>query len=219
MFARNITLLLSLCFTFYAQAQTVQKVEIIKNDKQINELIEELGLNELKIDLLDLISETSLDITYEKLNDPYSSYGAGVYIKLSENLQAADAYDTFSLTPFYRFYFFNKKDFGGAGFFAEIFSKISSMRYEIEYYHYTDWATDQPGIDYWSYEEEKEFNIALGAGIGQKWVNTKGWTFEINFGVGRYLINNNNKSTPGKQVSSLRPDITIRGGFGIGKRF
>ena len=78
---------------------------------------------------------------------------------------------------------------------------------------------DQPGIDYWTVEEEKSFNIALGAGIGQKWVNKKGWTFEINFGVGRYLTNNEGESMPGRDVTSLRPEASIRGGFGIGKRF
>ena len=56
------------------------------------------------------------------------------------------------------------------------------MRYDVEYYNYNS-NPDQPGIDYWTYDEEKEFTIALGASIGQKWINKKGWTFEINFGV------------------------------------
>ena len=36
-------------------AQTVQKVEVIKSDDQINKLFNEIGNNELKVDLLDLI--------------------------------------------------------------------------------------------------------------------------------------------------------------------
>ena len=112
--------------TIYINAQTVQKVELVKNDNQINELFNELGSNELKVDLLDLIANTSFDITYEKIKDPYSSYGASVYINLSDDNSSVNWADLFSITPFYRFYFFNKRDFGGAGFFAEVFSKFSS---------------------------------------------------------------------------------------------
>ena len=77
--------LLFLSATIYINAQTVQKVELVKNDNQINELFNELGSNELKVDLLDLIANTSFDITYEKIKDPYSSYGASVYINLSDD--------------------------------------------------------------------------------------------------------------------------------------
>ncbi len=199
-------------------SQTVQKVEVIKSDDQINKLFNEIGNNELKVDLLDLIANTSIDVTYEKINDPYSSYGASIYLNLSGDNTSSNWSDLFSLTPYYRFYFFNKRDYGGAGFFAEIFSKFSSMKYDLEYYNYNS-NPDQPGTDYWTYDEEKEFTIALGASIGQKWINKKGWTFEINFGVGRYLTNNKIESMPGRSVTSLRPTAAIKGGFGIGKRF
>ena len=200
-------------------AQDVKKVEVVKNDSQISDLFEELGSNELKVDLLDLIASKSFDITYEKIRDPYSSYGASVYLNLTDDNSSVNWVDQFSITPFYRFYFFNKKDYGGAGFFAEIFSKFSSMKYDIEYYNYNP-DSNQPGIDYWETEEEKGFSIALGAGIGQKWINKKGWTFEINFGVGRYLTNDSQEdSIPGREVTSSKPEASIKGGFSIGKRF
>ena len=63
--------LLFLSATIYINAQTVQKVEVVKNDNQINELFNELGSNELKVDLLDLIANTSFDITYEKIKVRY----------------------------------------------------------------------------------------------------------------------------------------------------
>ena len=150
------------------------ELEVVKNDSQISDLFEELGSNELKVDLLDLIASKSFDITYEKIRDPYSSYGASVYLNLTDDNSSVNWVDQFSITPFYRFYFFNKKDYGGAGFFAEIFSKFSSMKYDVEYYNYNP-DSNQPGIDYWETEEEKGFSIALGAGIGQKWINKKGW--------------------------------------------
>ena len=202
-------LFLFLISSLYLSSQTVQKVEVIKSDDQINKLFNEIGNNELKVDLLDLIASTSIDVTYEKIKET---------IDLSVQNTSSNWADLFSLTPCYRFYFFNKRDYGGAGFFAEIFSKFSSMRYDVEYYNYNS-NPDQPGIDYWTFDEEKEFTIALGASIGQKWVNKKGWTFEINFGVGRYLTNNKVESMPGRSVTSLRPTAAIKGGFGIGKRF
>ena len=117
-------LFLFLISSLYLSSQTVQKVEVIKSDDQINKLFNEIGNNELKVDLLDLIANTSIDVTYEKINDPYSSYGASIYLNLSGDNTSSNWSDLFSLTPYYRFYFFNKRDYGGAGFFAEIFSKF-----------------------------------------------------------------------------------------------
>ena len=212
--------LLFLSATIYINAQTVQKVEVVKNDNQITDLFEELGSNEFKVDLLDLLASTSFDITYERIKDPYSSFGASMYINLTDGNSSVNWVDQFSLTPFYRFYFFNKKDYGGAGFFAEIFSKFSSMKYDVDYYNFNP-NPDQPGLDYWETIEETGFSIALGAGIGQKWINKKGWTFEINFGLGRFLTNDseNDDSMPGRSVTSYRPEAAIKGGFSIGKRF
>jgi hypothetical protein len=120
------------------------------------------------------------------------------------------------LTPFYRFYFFNKRDYGGAGFFAEIFTKFSSGKHDVEYYNFSD----NSGSDYIRVEEENFFDIAPGASIGQKWINKKGWTFEISAGVGRFLLNKDeNDSSTGQEIFSNRPEALVRGGFSIGRRF
>ena len=119
------------------------------------------------------------------------------------------------MTPFYRFYFFNKRDYGGAGFFAEIFTKFSSGKNDIDYYNFSP-----SGGSYWETVEENFFDIAPGAAIGQKWVNKKGWTFQISGGVGRFLLNNDeNNQELGREVDLLRPEFLLRGGFSIGKRF
>ena len=80
----------------------------------------------------------------------------------------------------------NKTDFGGRGLFAEVFVKFSNEPY------YED-------------GEVKSWDIAPGVGIGRKWLNNKGWTFEIMAGFGRYLISDN--------------EATLKGGISIGKRF
>ena len=198
-------------------AQEVQKVEVVRTDDQISNLFDELGSNEIKLDLIDIIAYPAFDITYERIKDPYSSFGASMYINLNEY---QSSFDQFSLTPFYRFYFFNKKDYGGAGFFAEIFSKFSFMKYDVEYYKYNA-DPNQPVIIDGGFRKETDFGIAPGAGIGQKWINKKGWTFEINFGVGRFLTNDseNEDVMPGISVISSGPEMAIKGGFSIGKRF
>ena len=213
---KYITLLI-LLFSISINSQEVQQVEVVKNDNQISELFEELGQNELKLDLIDILSLPAFDITYERIKDPYSSFGVSMFINAGDNDSASRNWtDKFSLTPFYRFYFFNKRDYGGAGFFAEIFTKFSSGKHDVEYYNFGD----NSGSDYIRTEEENFFDIAPGAAIGQKWVNKKGWTFEITGGVGRFLLNKDeNDQELGRDVNSRRPEALLRGGFSIGKRF
>ena len=56
-------------------------------------------------------------------------------------------------------------------------------------------------------EEIKAWDIAPGVGVGRKWVNKKGWTFEYMLGFGRFLFNND------------EAEATFKGGISIGKRF
>ena len=217
---KKLLVLSLLLFNIISFSQEVQKVEVLKNDNQVIELFESLGKNELKLDIAPILAFPALDINYERINDPYSSYGVSLYLNLtSDDSSNVSWTDKFSLTPFYRFYFFNKKDFGGSGFFSEIFSKLGFGKHDVEYYNYNP-NNDSPGIDYWEVVEEDYFDIALGAAIGNKWINKKGWTFEISFGVGRFLLNSTEEnSSIGRDVNSLKPEAVIRGGLSIGKRF
>ena len=118
-------LLLFLSTSLYVSSQEIQKVDVVKNDNQILELFEELGQNELKLDIGDILGFPAFDINYERINDPYSSFGVSLFLNVSNNSSFQGNWnDKFTLSPFYRFYFFNKKDYGGSGFFAEIFTKF-----------------------------------------------------------------------------------------------
>jgi len=181
-------------------------------------LFDELGANELKLDLIDLLGFPAFDINFERILDPYSSFGLGLFLMINDST-SRNWTDKLTLSPFYRFYFFNKKDYGGAGFFAEIFTKFSFGKHELEYYN-SNQDPNNPGINYWEIDEENFFDIAPGAGIGQKWLNKKGWTFEINIGAGRNLLNKDYVTDlNGREVNYLRPVAVFRGGFSIGKRF
>ena len=183
---RNVLILLAFFIFNHTFGQDVQQVEVLKNDKQVEKLFDELGDSEIKLDVIDLLAQPALNIGYEKIIDLYSSYGVEVYLNLDKNRSLGSLPEKFSLNPFYRLYFLNKTDFGGRGLFAEVFVKFSNEPY------YED-------------GEVKSWDIAPGVGIGRKWLNKKGWTFEIMAGFGRYLISDN--------------EVTLKGGISIGKRF
>ena len=208
-----------LCLLFFNQtfSQDVQQVEVIKNDKQVEELLDELGDSEMKLDVIDLLSQPALNIGYEKINDSYSSYGADIFFNFNENNASRSWSEKFSLNPFYRFYFLNKTDFGGEGYFAEVFIKFSNIDYNKNTY-FNNSSSVEP---YMTSEEIKAWDIAPGVGIGRKWVNKKGWTFEYMIGLGRYIFaGSENDDVPnGGSVSHFRPEASFKGGISIGKRF
>ena len=209
-----LLLLSSINLTF---SQEVQQVEVIKNDKQVEELLDRLGDSEMKLDVIDLLSQPALNIGYEKINDSYSSYGADIFFNFNNNNASRSWSEKFSLNPFYRFYFLNKTDFGGEGYFVELFIKFSNLEYDRNIYYYDS----SPNEPYMTSEEIKAWDIAPGVGIGRKWVNKKGWTFEYMIGVGRYLFpSSENDDVPnGGSVNHYRPEASFKGGISIGKRF
>ena len=126
--------LLHILFFNCVFSQDVQQVEVLKNDKQVTELFDQIGDSEIKLDVIDFLTQPALNIGYEKINDSYSSYGAEVFLNFNDNNASRTWSEKFSLNPFYRFYFFNKTDFGGEGYFAEVFMKFTNIEYDRNIY-------------------------------------------------------------------------------------
>ena len=207
-------IIIPLLFTIVSYSQNdIQKVKVVKDDTQVTKLIDSLGKNEIKIDVLDILFQPALSISYERIIDSYSSFGGDVFINFNNNALEFNWSDRFSISPFYRFYFLNKKDFGGAGFFAELFSKFSFGEHTVEYLY----------DDHIELSEESTFDIAFGIGVGKKWINKKGITFEIMVGVGRFLLlESTTEDLPfgaDEVYYDSRPEGTFKGGISIGKRF
>ena len=200
-----------------AYSQNVQQVEVLKNDKQVTELFDEIGDSEIKFDVIDFLTQLALNIGYEIINDSYSSYGTEIFLNFNDNNISRSWSEKFSLNPFYRIYFFNKTDFGGEGYFAEVFMKFSNIEFERDSYFYNPMPNEPNSTT----EEIKAWDIAPGVGVGRKWVNKKGWTFEYMIGLGRYLFaNSGNDDVPeGGSGSDYRPEASFKGGISIGKRF
>ena len=191
---KKTLLILFFLVPLYIISQEVQKVEVVKSDTQIENLNELLGQNEIKVDFLDFILFPALTLGYEKNRNSSTAYGATMFINFDTEL-GSEWNDKFAITPYYRFYFLESQDYGGYGVFAEIFTKFSSAKIE----NYSD------------AKSESYTDISPGLAVGRKWINRKGFTFELMFGVGRNLLYD--EDTNGMSTA------TIRSGVSIGKRF
>ena len=191
---KKTLLILFFLVPLYIISQEVQKVEVVKSDTQIENLNELLGQNEIKVDFLDFILFPALTLGYEKNRNSSTAYGATMFINFDTDL-GSEWNDKFAITPYYRFYFLESQDYGGYGVFAEIFTKFSSAKIE----------------NYSNLERKSYTDISPGLAVGRKWINRKGFTFELMFGVGRNLLYD--EDTNGMSTA------TIRSGVSIGKRF
>ena len=190
---KNLILLIFIfSLTSYSQDK-IQQVEVVKTDTQIEEFSKQIGEQEFRIDFFDLLVMESLHVGYEKMNDTSTAYGLTMLINLGDT----DLNDSFALTPYFRLYFLESEDYGGYGFFAEVFSKLAFGETE---------ATNTV-----SSEDENFFDIALGVGLGRKWINRKGYSFEVLLGLGRNLLLDDDHRD--------RSEGVARFNLAIGKRF
>ena len=143
--------------------------------------------HEVKLDGIKLIAGTILEGTYEYVQNKNSGFGVSLLVNLDRD---NDYLEDFSITPFYRAYFFNKQDYGAKGFFVEGFGKYVS------------------GDEVIFSDRTEDYNdFSLGMSVGQKWVNSNGFVVELLVGVSRAL---------GGDVGH---DAYFRGGIFVGYRF
>ena len=147
--------------------------------------------NELKGNALFLVLG-AVEITYERLINEDSGIGATVFFVNEDDFES-----NFTLTPYYRAYFGKKT---AAGFFVEGFSMFNTGVASKTYYY--DNNNNISRI-----EKDRYSDLALGFGLGSKWVHKRGFVFEINTGIGRNLLSKNS------------PEIVGRLGITIGYRF
>ena len=197
---KNILLLLFVfSLTSYSQ-DTVQQVEVIKTNTQIEKFSKQIGTKEFKVDFLDLLVFPALSVGYEKVNDSSSAFGTTLFLNLGG--EDSDWNDNLAITPYYRFYFLQSEDYGGYGIFAEVFTKFKFGAAEV--------GTSSPSGDL---VEENYFDMALGLAVGRKWINRKGFTLETLFGVGRNLFYDEDSDSSQRSPASARFNVSL------GKRF
>ena len=194
-----ITLFFIISLTSYSQDK-IQQVEVVETDTQIQNFSTEIGQNELRFDFLSLLAYNSFSATYERMNDISTAYGVSMLINFGDDIN-----DNFAVTPYFRIYFLESEDYGGYGFFAEVFSKFAFGESEVYNENFTNNSI------YPAYENENYFDVALGVALGRKWINRKGYSFEILVGLGKNLLYDNDQLD--------RSETMGRFSASIGKRF
>ena len=188
--------------TLEQEEEKVIKVEIVKDSSF--EAADSFGNNELRVNFFDLLVLPGFHGYYERIIDENSSYGTGIFINFSDNLSSDIVQRRFAISPYYRLYFLNRRDYGAKGLFVELFSSFASAKdmdddnlYEVYYDDFDD--------------RDNVFRFSVGATIGRKWITRSGYTFEPFIGFGRYLDSHGS--------SDRNPEAHLRLGFSIGKRY
>lgn len=173
----------------FCQTSEISETSKIKSENPTSKLTEAAKKsifekkNELKIGGIHLLTG-QFNATYEYLYSKEFTYGSSILVGQSTALES------FSITPFARFYFQETKEYGAHGFFVEGFAKYLK------------------GTSIFLSSNKSFSAAALGISTGKKWVNTKGFVVETLLGAGRVI---------GGSVD--RPEAVFRGDLFIGYRF
>ena len=159
---------------------------------------EEVSQTELRINALTLMVGPALDISYEHVLSSASGLGASLLLNFWGDNYGSQK---FALSPFYRFYFFDQKDYGARGLFVEGFSSLAIVE------PYTEWVELRDG-SFMEHDQGNQFRWSIGFAAGRKWINQKGFSFEIFLGIGRYMLS-----------TDTTDEVHPRIGASFGKRF
>ena len=154
--------------------------------------------NELSIGTFNLVAFGALDVAYERILTPNSSWAVEAFIlalnRDNEDLDEAFSKD-FSLTGKYKYFFSEHRT--AWGFYVNGFAMVSSG----EYYKYVDVLYNG------YYQSEKDYNnytdLALGFGLGGKFVSKQGFFLDLSAGIGRNLLNDNSPTIVGQFNANL----------------
>jgi hypothetical protein len=172
-----------------------ERVEEFNSDKR-----HEIGLN-----VINAIGGLGINPRYEYVLGRQTGVGVDLNISIWENDkdQAHETVETFSFTPYYRRYFFSKEDYGAKGIYGEGFTKLYSFEVDRSFFF------NNNSIPIKSFTE-----IAIGAGIGWKWVSNSGFLIDLELDLERNLgIANDSENLYNFSA------IEFKGGLHLGWRF
>lgn len=163
--------LLLISASSFSQQVIVEEEELSKR---------ELAKNELSIGAFNLVAFGALDVAYERILTPHSSWAVEAFIlALDRDGDAADVYaKDFSLTGKYKYFFGDRTAWG---FYVNGLAMISSGEYERDVRQPDGW---------YEYETEDYTDFALGFGLGGKFVTKQGFFLDLSTGIGRNLLSN-----------------------------
>jgi hypothetical protein len=148
--------------------------------------------HEVRVGGIKLLAGPILEASYEYIYSKDFTYGSSILVSAYDGISPEE----FSITPFARFYFTEKKEYGAYGVFVEGFAKYFRGKYEP----YTYWNSAQV--------VSKISGTAIGLSLGRKWISNSGFVLELAVGYGRTL-GGSTEEIPG----------VFRGDLSIGYRF
>lgn len=151
--------------------------------------------NEIRLNILEFSYRPAVNLYYERIIDESNGYGVSLFVNFDDN---KDTSRKFSIGPYYRLYFLNRKDYGAGGGYLEVFTSFSSVNY-------------REGLSK-IYKERDEFQISMGVTVGNKEINKKGYSLECFLGLGRYLLKKDFEGI-------FSPENYLLVGISLGKRF
>lgn len=193
----------SLAFLFFIFFSGVHAQQNTFNEEQFPR---DIAQNELSANVFNVLIFGALDVTYERILTDHSSLSVDIFTKLTnknegEDFDLSEAYaKDFSLTTKFKFFF--KEENTAWGFYAEAFGMISSGENEKEVK-----KTSPSGEIFYEDEFLDYTDLALGVGVGHKYVAKQGFMIDLSFGVGRNLFHKDS------------PDIVILPAINVGYRF
>ncbi len=178
---------------------TIMICSLVANSQETKEF--DFNRNELKSNALFLILGQP-EFSYERILNNESGIGVSVNFALEKDFETS-----FSLTPYYRFYFGKKP---AAGFFVEGFAMLNTLDIDDETYTSYDYPTNT----YTTITDKGDSytDFALGFGVGFKLLSKKGLVLEANAGIGRNILNPEKNDYFGHTFVG-------RGGITVGYRF
>ncbi len=165
-------------FTF-SQVTTEETTPVFKR---------EIAKNELSIGAFNLVAFGAIDIAYERILTPNTSWAVeGFILALNRDNEVAEGAFTrnASLTGKFKYFFGDKTAWG---FYANGLAMLSGGEYFEDY----DYELDRTG------EQIKYTDIALGFGLGSKFVAKQGFFADLSAGIGRNLLNNDSPTIVGQ---------------------
>lgn len=185
-------------FLFFSFTIFSQEAETQTEPKQEPIYHRDITKNEVSIGALNLVAFGALDIAYERILSPNTSWAVEAFILAlnRDNEDIAEAYrKDFSLTGKFKYFFSDRTAWG---FYVNGLTMISTGDNE-DYFHNPDGSRRTETNNY--------TDLAVGFGLGGKFVAKQGFLLDLNAGIGRNLFN------------SESPTIIGQFGVNLGYRF
>lgn len=173
--------LLVISFSSFSQEDSTLVVSSEQDAYQEEIFARDRLKNELSIGAFNLVVFGALDVAYERILNPHSSWAIeGFVLALGRDNEAlGEAYTRkASLTGKYKYFFGDRTAWG---FYVNGLAMLSSGEYDS----YSAFPTDGPIVA----ETENYTDFALGFGLGGKFVSKQGFFLDLGTGIGRNLFN------------------------------